>query len=628
MRFLAKRYILITFSAAAIVACFCAMALVWVLEAKTISRLEAAFVKADLGWVEIAADGRQMVLSGRAETAAQRFQALALARKIVAIHNLSDQIVLSETGAKTPVALTLQIFKTSKFIRAMGNVPSGPAQETLLAGLRDMAAGQMELKHFFTAAQRRPSEKWLTAQQLGLEALTQIHRGEVTIAEDRVVVKALVKTEERRQEVLTNLEQLSPNGLLYEVAVVAPNAVPEGYRFRAVKSDGALRVLACRVDSQMHLKALASALQAFDVTYGLPCLMNFADRPTGFDETIFLALDELRPIRTATIHLVDNRLQLFLPNPLDADNIAAVVEKIKQRLPEGYEVEASRNQPGMAGGLLAAEFLFELEADGNLILQGPLDDQRAQKAVTALAQARFGFDKVTFSGSLDPALGNDWTLQILSLIDAMLPLQRAQMRLTRHDLTVSGMSHRKDAQAALALSVNQILPNTVRADLQISYEPPPKAEPDLLPAVLCISQINGLLQSEKINFDPGSDRVNLAGQNLLDKIADILRQCGEIPLEIAGHTDSQGREEMNLQLSQTRAQAVLMELQRRRILTGSFVAQGYGETKPIAANDSAEGRDINRRIEFYLRENEPVPLAQGDPETPPNEARTNADAGQ
>ena len=85
---------------------------------------------------------------------------------------------------------------------------------------------------------------------------------------------------------------------------------------------------------------------------------------------------------------------------------------------------------------------------------------------------------------------------------------------------------------------------------------------------------------------------------------------------------------MNLQLSQTRAQAVLMELQRRRILTGSFVAQRYAETKPIAANDSAEGRDINRRIEVYLRENEPVPLAQGDPETPPNEARTNADAGQ
>ena len=54
----------------------------------------------------------------------------------------------------------------------------------------------------------------------------------------------------------------------------------------------------------------------------------------------------------------------------------------------------------MADGGLAAEFSFELEADGNLILQGPLKDQRAQRAVKALAQARFGFDKVAFSGSV------------------------------------------------------------------------------------------------------------------------------------------------------------------------------------------------------------------------------------
>ena len=122
------------------------------------------------------------MLSGQAASAAQRFQALTLARKSVAIHNLSDQISVSETDAKTPAALTLQILKTPKFIRAMGNVPSGPKQEALLAGLRDMAAGQVELKHFFTAAQRGPSETLLNAQQLGFEALAQIHRDEVTIA--------------------------------------------------------------------------------------------------------------------------------------------------------------------------------------------------------------------------------------------------------------------------------------------------------------------------------------------------------------------------------------------------------------------------------------------------------------
>ena len=74
----------------------------------------------------------------------------------------------------------------------------------------------------------------------------------------------------------------------------------------------------------------------------------------------------------------------------------------------------------------------------------------------------------------------------------------------------------------------------------------------------------------------------------------------ELSLEIAGHTDSQGREEMNLQLSQSRATAVLIELQRRKVLTSNYVAKGYGEVQPIAGNDTEEGREINRRIEFKL----------------------------
>jgi OOP family OmpA-OmpF porin len=55
---------------------------------------------------------------------------------------------------------------------------------------------------------------------------------------------------------------------------------------------------------------------------------------------------------------------------------------------------------------------------------------------------------------------------------------------------------------------------------------------------------------------------------------------------------------MNLNLSQARANAVLFELQRRRILTKNIVAKGYGETRPIASNGTEQGREQNRRIEF------------------------------
>lgn len=71
-------------------------------------------------------------------------------------------------------------------------------------------------------------------------------------------------------------------------------------------------------------------------------------------------------------------------------------------------------------------------------------------------------------------------------------------------------------------------------------------------------------------------------------------------LEIQGHTDSQGREEMNQNLSQARAQSVLNELRARRVVTSTFAAKGYGESTPIADNGTEDGREANRRIEFKL----------------------------
>jgi len=83
-------------------------------------------------------------------------------------------------------------------------------------------------------------------------------------------------------------------------------------------------------------------------------------------------------------------------------------------------------------------------------------------------------------------------------------------------------------------------------------------------------------------------------------LAEIIGECDDLPIEIAGHTDSQGREEMNEQLSLDRARAVLDELRLRRVLTSTLKARGYGESRPIADNDTEAGRETNRRIEFRL----------------------------
>jgi OmpA-OmpF porin, OOP family len=80
----------------------------------------------------------------------------------------------------------------------------------------------------------------------------------------------------------------------------------------------------------------------------------------------------------------------------------------------------------------------------------------------------------------------------------------------------------------------------------------------------------------------------------------VLNDCPIMLMEIAGHTDAQGSEGGNQALSQARADAVLLALQGRRVEVSGMRAVGYGETRPIADNDTDAGREANRRIEFTL----------------------------
>ena len=115
------------------------------------------------------------------------------------------------------------------------------------------------------------------------------------------------------------------------------------------------------------------------------------------------------------------------------------------------------------------------------------------------------------------------------------------------------------------------------------------------------------MKRSRNNFEPGSSTPVAEAGPVLDDIAEVLKTCGEATFEIGGHTDSQGREEMNQQLSQARAQAVLGELRIRRVLNPNITAMGYGEAAPIADNSTEEGRETNRRIEFKLITPAPIP---------------------
>lgn len=86
----------------------------------------------------------------------------------------------------------------------------------------------------------------------------------------------------------------------------------------------------------------------------------------------------------------------------------------------------------------------------------------------------------------------------------------------------------------------------------------------------------------------------------LDRIADTMKENPNLVIEIQGHTDNVGSDESNQKLSQDRAEAVRKYLLSKKIQTARITSVGYGETKPIASNDTEEGRAQNRRVQLAI----------------------------
>jgi outer membrane protein OmpA-like peptidoglycan-associated protein len=126
---------------------------------------------------------------------------------------------------------------------------------------------------------------------------------------------------------------------------------------------------------------------------------------------------------------------------------------------------------------------------------------------------------------------------------------------------------------------------------------PTKAEVEELERTLA-----ELIEGKVVEFEFASDQLTPAGIALLDELLVPLVEFSAVPVEIAGHADAQGSPERNLELSRRRAQAVLDYFVSQGEDPERFVAVGYGDTRPIADNSTAEGRQKNRRIEFIALE--------------------------
>ena len=116
-------------------------------------------------------------------------------------------------------------------------------------------------------------------------------------------------------------------------------------------------------------------------------------------------------------------------------------------------------------------------------------------------------------------------------------------------------------------------------------------------------KVNDIIKLDKIYFDQSKYDLRPESREQLQKLYRTLRDNPKLKIEIAGHTDNVGDARLNQYLSENRAKVIYSYLLRKNIASNRLKHKGYGQTRPVAPNDTEDNKALNRRVEFVVLEN-------------------------
>jgi outer membrane protein OmpA-like peptidoglycan-associated protein len=122
-----------------------------------------------------------------------------------------------------------------------------------------------------------------------------------------------------------------------------------------------------------------------------------------------------------------------------------------------------------------------------------------------------------------------------------------------------------------------------------------------------LNQSQGVIDiamASDVLFDSGQASIQPGGRDKLVELARVLNSYPKTDVQITGHTDSRGAEESNMDLSKRRADAVAQALAANGVAPGRILVRGEGESRPVATNDTPEGRALNRRVDIRVTPSE------------------------
>jgi OOP family OmpA-OmpF porin len=605
---------LAAFALAALIATGAAVWAVGVIERSAQRGIAERLQVAGFDWAAVATDGLMVTLSGTADSEAERFRALQIASTVVDAARVIDDMAVVDPADIAAPRFTMEILRNDDGVSLIGLVPTGFGIDPIRARIDGMTGGGPVTDMLETADHPIPAG-WATAVDFGLDALAMLPRSKISIAADRVAVTAITADRDERRRIEAQLARAAPGSIAIALEISAPRPVIAPFTLRFIMDERGARFDACAADTEAARDRIRAAAAAVGAPAEAPCTIGLGTPSPDWGRAAAAAISAVAEMGAGSVTFSDADVSLIAPHSVDEARYDAAVARLDAALPEVFSLDSTRLPAPVdeSADTAPVEFIATLSDEGAVLLRGRIGDAQMRAAVQGLARARFGTAAVQDALRLDENIPEGWLRRVMTGVEALALLHEGRIGVRPDSLTVTGRSGDPEVSDAVSRLLAEKLGagQSLRIDVTYDETLDPVAmapTPDR-----CIARIEAILAERKITFAPGAIRLDAEAGATLDAIAEVLRECGELELVIGGHTDSQGRAESNLALSQRRADAVREGLAARRVLVAGIEAVGYGQTRPIADNATAEGREANRRIEFRLR-TPPAETAARDPE--------------
>ena len=587
------------FICAALISALAAHSTVAFVQDRSVVAVRETLIDRGYDWASVIGDGLQVIVEGEAPTEASRFRAISASGSIVDASRVIDNISVAESGNIAAPKFAIEILRNDSGVSLIGLIPADTDRDRLAARITDIANGQ-SVTDLLESADYPVPNTWPAALNYSLRALEMLPRSKISVGAERVAINAISDSVADKDRLETALAHNTPDGVRLAVSISAPRPVISPFTVRFTKDTDGVRFDACAADSPDAERVIMVAASAAGFEGKSSCVQALGVPSRTWGSAVAGAIDAVNSLGGGTVTISDTDVTLVALQGTEQSTFDSVVGELENALPDVFALNAELPATPQAGADGPPQFTATRSPEGAVQLRGRIPDDLINTTAENYAMAKFGRANVTMGTRVVSDLPTGWAVRVLAGIEALSKMSNGSVVVEPDQMIIKGNTGLETAQADITRLLIDKLGQTSSFEINVTYVKQLDPIASLPTPEECIAQIDAITNARKILFDPSSATITADTLPIVDDIADVLKKCADLRVQISGFTDSQGREEMNQQLSQERAGAVLVALRQRRIPVSSFEAVGFGEADPIATNDTEDGREANRRIEFSL----------------------------